>query len=136
MKIRIIESVIGFNRNNSNIVRSLAVKRKDVVKVATRFMSVNLLMFARVSIGSFTYNVRDAFCFSDDKFNESYNQNKIIKCFVPLPLTGTDSTFFQFVTKCDKSCWISNEERRKLIFQIFLLSKLRDRLDRPHEFFL
>ena len=55
-----------------------------------------MLMFSKVSLKSFVCDIIDIFCFPDEDVKEIYDKNKIIKCFVYLILTDTDSCSLQF----------------------------------------
>lgn len=48
-----IKTLIDFNENNSNSIKSLAVKKNTTVKVRSRFMSGKMLMFPKVTLASF-----------------------------------------------------------------------------------
>ena len=55
-----------------------------------------MLMFSKVSLKSFVYDIIDIFCLPDEDVKEIYDKNKIIKCFVYLILTDTVSCSLQF----------------------------------------
>ena len=71
----------------------------------------------------------DDFCFSTQEVKEIYEQSRIIKCFIHLILTDTDSCSLQFIFVCDSRSNISEKESGDLIFKIALQSKLKERLD-------
>ena len=57
--------LIDFNNKELDSIKSFAVKKRDKIKVTTRFMSGKLLMFAKLSLKSFIYDVAEIFCFPD-----------------------------------------------------------------------
>ena len=48
-----IKSVIEFDNDQANSIRSLVIETKNNVSVTTRFMKGKMLMFAKTSIQSF-----------------------------------------------------------------------------------
>ena len=55
--------VIEFNNRESASVKSFAVKKRNEIKVTTRFMLGKLLMFAKRYLESFIYDLVETFCF-------------------------------------------------------------------------
>ena len=49
--------IIEFNVSEAPSIKSIAVKNQTTVKCTTRFMSGNLLMFAKLSLKSFIYSI-------------------------------------------------------------------------------
>ena len=95
----------------------------------TRFVKGKILIFVKTSLQSFFYDVVNDFCFSTQEVKEIYQQSRIIKCFIHLILTDTDSCSLQFIFVCDSRSNINEKESRYLIFKIALQSKLKERLD-------
>ena len=93
-----------------------------------------MLMFSKVSLRSFVYDIIDIFSFPDDELKEICNRHDIIKVFIYLILTDTDSCSLQFTFINKLTSSITENKARDLIFEI-LLQKLGDRLDTSHEFF-
>ena len=58
--------VVQFNDHESASVKSFAVKNRSNVKVKTRFMSGKLLMFAKLSLKSFIYDLVETSWFPDE----------------------------------------------------------------------
>ena len=92
-------------------------------------------MFAKNSLQSFVYDVIGVFCFPANEVKEFYQQSRIIKCFIYLILTDTDSCFLQFLFVWNSRSNISEKESRNLIFKILLQSKLKERLDTSDKFY-
>ena len=129
-----VKSIIDFSDQDSASIKALAIKKKDKIKITTRFMKGKMLMFSKVSLRSFVYDIIDTFSFPDDELIEIYNRHDIIKVFIYLILTDTDSCSLQLILINKLTSTISENEARDLIFKI-LLQKLGDRLDTSHEFF-
>ena len=53
-----------YNRESAS-VKSFAVKKNDHIKVTTRFLYGKMLMFAKLLLMSFIYEVFEKFCFPD-----------------------------------------------------------------------
>ena len=129
-----IKNVIDFSDQDVASVKAVAVKKKDKVKITTRFMKGKMLMFSKISLKSFVYDIIDIFCFPDTVITDIYKKNDILKVFVYLILTDTDSCSLQFTFINELSCNISEDRAKDIIFEILIL-KLADRLDTSHEFF-
>ena len=129
-----MKSIIDFSEQDTASIKALSVKTNDKVKITTRFMKGKMLMFSKLSLRRFVYDVIDIFCFPDEEVREIYEKHKIIKTFVYLILTDTDSCSLQFTFITELESNISEDEARKLIFEILLLKK-GERLDTSDEFF-
>ena len=125
---------MDFSDQDTASIKTLSVKTNDKVKITTCFMKGKMLMFSKISFKSFVYDIIDIFCFPDEDVKEIYERYKIIKTFVYLILTDTDSCSLQFTFITDLLSSISEDEARKLIFDILIMKK-GDRLDTSHEFF-
>ena len=64
MHSRKTKIIVEFSNQESASIKSFAVK-KVKVKVTTRFLSGKMLMFAKLSLMSFIYEVLETFCFPD-----------------------------------------------------------------------
>ena len=93
-----------------------------------------MLMFSKVSLKAFVYDLIDIFCFPDNKVEEIYPRNNVIRCFIYLILTDTDSCSIQFLFINDLKSSITEEKARDLIFDIIIL-KLGQRLDTSDDFY-
>ena len=63
-KINKIKSMIDFDEDHTNNIKSLAIETKSNATLTTRFMKAKMLMFAKTSLQSFVYDMIDAFLFS------------------------------------------------------------------------
>ena len=121
--------MIDLDEEYSASIRSVAIKKNNQVKLTTRFLSGKMLMFSKVSIKSFVYDLIDVFMFPNQEIREIYQKYQVEKCYLYQNLTDTDSTSIFFVFICDLNCSVSEEKARNIIFEVLLKSKVFDRLD-------
>ena len=120
-----LKTLIDFDKNECNIIKSKAVKGSTIVDVTWRFIKWKMLMFAKISFKSFLYKLVNFFLFMTEEVRKIYDQHDIIKCHMYLNLTNTDSC----------SCYFNFEiESRKLIFEVLKRSKIVERLDVSDKF--
>ena len=131
---RRIKIMIDFEENNCGSIKSLVIKGSTNVKVSSRFIKGKMLMFAKLSIKSFVYDVIDVFCFPNETIKEIYHKYQIEKCFLYQNLTDTDSTSLFFVFICDIESILPESEAREVIFECMINSKIFERLDISHDF--
>ena len=129
-----VKTVLDFSFQDTGSVKALGVKKNEKIKITTRFIKGKMLMFSKISLKAFVYDIIDIFSFLDLQVQEIFAQKEIIKCYVYLILTDTDSCSLQFLFLSNLNCRISEDEARDLIFDI-LIMKLGQRLDTSHEFF-
>ena len=126
--------MIEFDKNECNSIKSIVIKGNTTIDVSSRFIKGKMLMFAKLSLKSFVYNMIDVFCFPDETIQEIYNRYEIQKYFLYQNLTDTDSTslFFNFI--CNVDCSVAESKAREIIFECMKKSKTAKRLDVSHEF--
>ena len=56
-----IKSLIDFDEEYWSSIRSLAVKKRVKVNLTTRYLNGKMLMFSKVSLKSFVYDLIDVF---------------------------------------------------------------------------
>ena len=134
LKDRRIKTMIDFEYNASNSIKSLAIKKNTNVKVTSRFIKGKMLMFAKLSIKSFVYDMIDVFCFPNKDIQLIYDFYQIEKCFLYQNLTDTDSTSLLFVFICNLESTLPESQARKVIFECMTKSKILDRLDVSDEY--
>ena len=134
IKNKKIKTIIDFDKSECNSIKSIAIKGNRTIKETSRFVKGKMLMFSKVSIRSFVYDLIDVFWFPDETVKEIYCQNSIIKCHLYLCLNYSDSCsiFFNFI--CKKECDIRESKSRNLIFEILKQSKIIKRFDLSYEF--
>ena len=93
-----------------------------------------MLMFPKLSIKSFVYDMIDVFCFPNDEIKTIYRKYQIEKCLLYQNLTDTDSTSLFFVFICDFESTLPEREARKVIFECMIKSKNLNRLDLSDNF--
>ena len=86
------KSVIDFDNEHSTSIKAVMIKQNPNIKVTTRFLSGKMLMFAKVSIKSFVYDLIDVFMFPNETTKTIYGKYKVKKCYLYQNLTDTDST--------------------------------------------
>ena len=88
--------MIGFDEECSCSIRSVAIEKCSKINLTTRFLNGKTLIFSKVSIKSFVY---DVFMFPDQEIQEIYQKYQVDKCYLYQNLTDTDSTsiFFLFL---------------------------------------
>ena len=99
-----IKSLIDFDEEYSASIKSLAIQKDTKINLTTQFLNGKMLMFSKVSIKSFVYDIIDVFMFPNEETKQIYQKNNINKCLVEQSLTNTDSTSIFFVFICDLKC--------------------------------
>ena len=94
-----------------------------------------MLMFSKVSIKSFVYDLIDIFMFPNAEIREIYKKYKVNRCYLDQNLTNTESTSMSFVFICDLNSDIRENKARNIIFEVILKSKMFDTLDLSAEFY-
>ena len=129
-----IKSLINFDEEHTNSIKPLAVEKKSNVKLTSRFIKSKTLMFGKISLQSFVYDIIDVFCLPDQIAQEIYKNYRIEKCFICQNLTDTDSTSLLFLFICNRDCTISEKDSRKILFEVMIASKIFQRLDLSDDF--
>ena len=126
--------MIDFDKNECNSIKSIIVKGDTNIDVSSRFIKGKMLMFAKLSLKAFVYDMIDVFCFPNEEIQQIYDYYQIEKCFLYQNLTDTDCTslFFNFI--CSLDCSVPESEARKIIFECLKKSKILIRLDLSDEF--
>ena len=130
-----VKSIIDIESQNSSSIKSMAIKKNITIKITTRFTKGKMLMFSKVSLKSYVYDIIDVFCFPNEEVREICAQNYIIKCFIYLILTDTDSCSIKFLFVSDIESNITESDTCSLIFKIITQSKIGPRLDSSDAFF-
>ena len=73
LKNKKIKTMIDFDKSECNSIKSILVKGSDTVNVSSHFIKGKMLMFAKLWLKSFVYDMIDIFCFRDEKIREIYN---------------------------------------------------------------
>ena len=130
-----VKILVDFNNEYSASIKAVAIKQNTNIKVSTRFISGKMLMFTKVSIKSFVYDLIDVFMFPNQTTKDIYQKYKIEKCYIYQNLTDTDSTSIFFIFILNLESTIDEKESRKLIFEVMKNSKIINRLDLSDDFY-
>ena len=124
-----IKTIIDFDRKEFNSIKSIALKVNMNINVTSRFINGKMLMFAKIWLKCFVYDMIDVLCSLTEEVKMIYDKYDIIKCYIYLILSDTDicSCFFNFI--CKKECNVKESESRNLVFEILKQSKIAERLD-------
>ena len=128
--------IIEFNVSEAPSIKSIAVKNQTTVKCTTRFMSGNLLMFAKLSLKSFIYSIVKLLYFPEQNpiVAEIYEKYEIEKIHCYHILADTDSTAIQFVIVSNVDSTFSESETRESLLEIFAKTGLNERIDKSDKF--
>ena len=124
-----IKSLIDFDEEYSSSIKAIAIEKTTKVNLTTRFLNGKMLMFSKVSIKSFAYDLIDVFMFPNQDVQKIYQKYKINKYYLYQNLTDTDSTSLFFIFICDLNCCIKENDSRNIIFEVMISSKIFDRLE-------
>ena len=128
IKNKKIRAMIDFDKRESNSIKSIVVNSSTTAYVSTRFGKGKMLIFAKMSLKSFVYDIIDVFGFPDDKAKGTFDKNDIEKCFLYLNLTDTDFCSMFFIFICKLECFIPESVFRNVLLEIFKHSKIGPRL--------
>ena len=129
-----VKALIDFDEEYSSSIKSLAVKQSNKVNLTTRYLNGKMLMFSKVSIKSFVYDLIDVFMFPNEEIKKIYAEFKVDRCYLYQNLTDTDSTSIFFVFICDLKCSIDERKSRDIISKVMIKSKIFERLDLSDDF--
>ena len=97
-------------------------------------MSGKLLMFAKLSLKSFIYEITETFCFLKENIKKIYDKYKIERVEIFHILTDTDSTAQKFMFISDSNSEIPEDKFRDIIFEVIIESEIYKRFDSSHDF--
>ena len=119
----------NFDIKECNSAKAIALKGNTDINVTSRFIDGEMLMFPKISLKSFVYDIIDVFCFPTEDVKMIYNKHDIIKCHMYLNLIDmySSSSFFDFI--CKEQCNIKESKSRNLILQILKKPEIVERLD-------
>ena len=73
-----VKSLIYFDEEYSCSIRSIAIEKSSKVNLTTRFLNGKMLMFSKLSIKSFVYDLIDVFMFPNQKIKRFIRNIKLI----------------------------------------------------------
>ena len=97
-------------------------------------MSVKLLMFAKLYLKSFIYDVVEIFCFPTEEISSLYKKYLIEKVEVFHVLTYTDSTALKFIFVSDPNSDLPEDKFKDIFFEVIVTSKIYKRFVSSNEF--
>ena len=70
-KSRTTKMIVDFCAEEAASIKSFGVKERQELQVTTRFLSGKILMFAKLPLMSFIYEMLETFCFPDEKVKKN-----------------------------------------------------------------
>ena len=126
--------LVELNTPQGSAVRQIAVKPQTNVKCTTRFLAGKMLMFAKLSLKSFIYQLAELFTFPDEIVQAIYDKYQIERVYVYHVLTDTDSTTVRFVVISSLESTFTEPQVRNIIFEVFSQTSIVDRFNKSDEF--
>ena len=74
LDVRKTKMIVDLNDRESASIKSFTVKKKNEIKVTSRFMSGKLLVFAKLSLKSFIYSLCESLHFPGPKVKEIFEK--------------------------------------------------------------
>ena len=113
------KSLINFDEEYSNSIKSIAVEQSDKVNLATTFLNGKRLILVKFQLK--VYDLIDVFIFPNTrKICDEYN---VQRCYLYQNLTDTDSKSVFFVFICDLRCSVDKRKSRDIIFKVMIKVK-------------
>ena len=134
LRNKIVKALVDFDEEYSSSIKSAAVEQSNKVNLTTRYLNRKMLMFSKVSIKSFVYDLIDVFMFPNEEIKRIYAELKVDRCYLYQNLTDTDSTSIFFVFICDLKYSIDKRKSRDIIFKVMIKCKIFERLDLSDDF--
>ena len=110
--------LVELNTPEGSAVKHIAVKPQTNVRCTTRFLAGKMLMFAKLSLKSFIYQLAEVFTFPDDIVWAIYDKYQIERVLVYHILTNTDSTAIQFIVISSVDSTFIEPQVRDIIFEV------------------
>ena len=82
VKNKKIKTIIDFVKNECNSIKSVIVKGDTNIEVSWHFIKGKMLMFEKLSLKSFVYDMIDVFYFPNEEIRRIYDYYQIEKCFL------------------------------------------------------
>lgn len=121
--------IIDFNCLDSVSIETFAIKKNDNVKLTTRFLSGKILMFAKLSLMSFIYELIETFYFRSEIVKKIYQKYLIEKVYIYYRLSDTDSTCLNFIFVSSTDNDILDRKFREIIFEVIIAVEIYNRFD-------
>ena len=134
LKNQKFKSLVDFDEEYSSSIKSFVVEQSTEVNLTTRYLNGKMLMFSKVSIKGFVYDLIDVFMFPNEEIQKIYAEFNIERCYLYQNLTDTDSISIFFVFICDLKCSIDERKTRDIIFKVMIKRNIFERLDLSDDF--
>ena len=108
-----IKSLIDFDEEYSSSIKSLTVKKDGKINLTTKYFNGKMLMFSKVSLKSFVFDLIDVFMFPNEDTRKFYDEYQVQKCYLYQNLTDTDSTSVFFVFISHLGCSVDQRKSRE-----------------------
>ena len=128
-KSRTTKMIVDFCAEEPVSIKSFALKEKQELQVTTRFLSGKMLMFAKLSLMSFIYELMEMLCFPDKKVKKIYQKYLIEKVYMYHILADTDSTSLRFLFASDPASDITESKYREIISEVIWASEIYTRFN-------
>ena len=129
IKSKTAKMIIDFNCLDSVSIETFAIKKNDNVKLTTRFLSGKILMFAKLSLMSFIYELIETFYFRSEIVKKIYQKYLIEKVYIYYRLSDTDSTCLNFIFVSSTDNDILDRKFREIIFEVIIAVEIYNRFD-------
>ena len=126
--------LVELNTPAGTAMKQIALKPQTTMKCTSRFLAGKMLMFAKLSLKSFIYQLAKLFMFPDATVHEIYDRYRIDRVYVYHVLTDTDSTCIQFLVISSIDSTFTESFVRDIIFEVFSRTPIVDRFDKSHRF--
>ena len=70
-----VKSLIDFDEEYSSSIRSIAIEKSSKVNLTSRILNGKMLMFSKLSIKSFVYDLIDVFMFPNEEIIKRFIRN-------------------------------------------------------------
>ena len=65
--------MIEFDKNKCNSIKSIVTKGNTTIDISSQFIKGKMLMFVKLLLKSFVYDMINVFCFPDETIQAIYN---------------------------------------------------------------
>ena len=119
--------LIELSTSGSSVVKQIAVKPQTNVKCITSFLAGTMLMFAKLSLKCFIYQLAELFMFPRETVQAIYDKYQIERVYVFHILINTDSTSIQFIVVSKVQSTFTEPQVRNILFEVFSRTQIADR---------
>ena len=115
-------------------IKAVGVKEYNEIVPFTRFSTGKMLMFAKLSLMSFIYELSETFMFPSVQTKAIYDIYSIDFVYVYQLLSDMDRTSLQFIFFSKDESRVPEQKFRDIIFLVIINSPVLERFDVSHEF--